>query len=210
MTRDDTASPRSPASLDDDFAARLAAATPGDTAKGLFFNSVLAAVENLIGEDARDRCHRASGGRTFIEYINYPIAQYLPMVLTAVKLLAPELGSEEKAFFQLGYRAIEDFLGSGIGKTLLMLAGNDPTRVLAAAPSAYKTAVSYGERWLEHRGDRLVLVVRRDFMPASYHVGVLVATLEQVGVPSPVVRGRQVALLDAEYEMLLTTNRGKS
>lgn len=200
---------RQTATLDDDLAARLALATPADSAKGMFFNGVLVAVEKLLGEDAREICRRASGERKFIDYFNYPIAQFLPMAFTAVKLLEPKLGSYEKAFFQLGHQAIDDFLGSGIGKTLLVLAGKEPGRVLAAAPSAYKTAVSYGERRLEMRNGRFVLVVRRDFMPASYHEGVLVAVLTALGVPNPQVHGRSVGLLDTDYEVVLSTNGGK-
>lgn len=195
--------------LEDDLAVRMALATTADTAKGMFFNGVLDAVEKMLGEDAREQCRKASGERKFIDFFNYPIAQFLPMAFTAARLLQPKVGGVDKAFFRLGHQAIEDFLNSGVGKTLLVLAGKDPGRLLAAAPSAYKTAVSYGERRLEQRNGHFVLVVRRDFMPPSYHEGVLVAVLKAMGVADPLVHGRSVGVLDTDYEVVLSPNGGK-
>lgn len=183
-----------------DFEARRFHATPADTAKGMFFNGVLDAVTKLVDADARAMCLAASGERKFVDFFNYPIATFLPLAFTAAELLAPKVGGHDEAFRKLGAQATWDFLGSGVGKTLLMLAGMDPDRLVAAVPSAFKTAVSYGERVTEFKGPgHAVVTMKRDFMPFPYHEGVLGAAVRATGGEEVTVQGRALGAMDAEY-----------
>lgn len=186
-----------------DFAARLEQVTPGDTAKGMFFNGVLDAVAKLVGPEAPAICLASAGEkRKFIDFFNYPIGTFLYLAFTAVELMAQAGGTHDDGFFRLGAQATSDFLGTGVGKTLLLLAGRDPGRLLAALPGAYKTAVSYGERKAEAMGKgRYRLTVRRDFMPGKYHEGVLDAVVRAMGIQDVKVVGTSLGLLDVQYDI---------
>ncbi|MBI3182649.1 MAG: DUF2378 family protein [Myxococcales bacterium] len=185
-----------------DLRIRLSMATPADTAKGMFFNGVLSAVERLVGPEARERCRKAGGEKKYIDFFNYPIAEFLPIAFTAASLLSEKLGGYEAAFRRLGQQAVEDFLSSTVGKTLLLLAGSDPRRLLSAAAGAYRTAVSYGERSTEFLSEkRCYFKVKRDFMPHPYHEGVFLAVIESLGAKQVKVVGRRIGPLDAYYDI---------
>lgn len=185
-----------------DFRARITLATAADTAKGMFFNGVLDAVQKLLDAEAREKCLAASGEKKFIDFFNYPIATFLPMVFTAAELLAPSCQGHDAAFRKLGKQAATDFLTSGVGKTLLVLAGHEPARLVSAVPTAFKTSVSYGERRVEFLGPRHAVVkVTRDFMPHPYHEGVLAAAVEAMHSRNVKVVGKRTATLDAEYDL---------
>ena len=189
-----------------DFGTRLSLATPDDTAKGMFFNGVLDAVAKLVGPEAPAICLAAAGERRkFIDFFNYPITMFLYLSFTAVELMARAGCSHDEGFFKLGSQATSDFLGSGVGKTLLLLVGRDPGRLIGALPGAYKTAVSYGERKAEATGKNSYrLTVRRDFMPAKYHEGVLDAVVRAMGIQDVTVTGTALGTLDVRYEIRWT------
>ena len=189
-----------------DFEARLELATPDDTAKGMFFNGVLDAVAQLVNAEAPAICLAAAGERRkFIDFFNYPISMFLHLSFTAVELISKAGCSHDEGFFRLGSRATSDFLGSGVGKTLLLLVGRDPSRLINAIPGAYKTAVSYGERKAEATGKNSYrLTVHRDFMPAKYHEGVLDAVVRAMGVQDVTVTSTPLGMLDVRYEIRWT------
>ncbi len=70
------------------------------------------------------------------------------------------------------------------------------------APSAYAAAVTYGERTIVWRGPtHCVMNMRRDFMPPSYHVGLLISTLQPLSGVNVRVDGWTTGPLDTPYEM---------
>lgn len=181
---------------------RIALATPQDTARGMFFNGVLDAVRAELGDAAAERCRQASGEKRFVDFFSYPIVAFLKMNRVALELMAPQHGSPEAALRHIGRQNITDFFSSAAGKTLLVLAGTDARRVMSNAASAFKTAVSYGERtmvWTGATSGRLEM--RRDFPPVPYEEGLLTGTLELMGVKNVYVKGRRVGVVDADYEM---------
>jgi uncharacterized protein (TIGR02265 family) len=185
-----------------DLAMRLEQATAADTAKGMFFNGALSAVERALGPEARERCRKASGERSWVDFFSYPISGFLKLSFAAAELLTPELGAYDKAFRNLGQQAAEDLLATSVGKTLLNLAGGDPQRMLSSLPTAYKTAVSYGDRKAEAAGDKhCVVVMIRDFMPHPYQEGVLQGFIHAMGISHAEVKGRRIAQLDANYDI---------
>jgi uncharacterized protein (TIGR02265 family) len=184
-----------------DFVTRLQLATEQDTAKGMFFNGVLSAAEKLLPPPGRAMCLEASGEKRFIDFLNYPIASFLHLSFTAAELLAPKVGGIPNAFRKLGSQALTDFLSSGVGKTLLVLV-SDPERILAAVPTAFRTAVGYGERTVEFRGKgRCVITMKRDFMPHPYHEGLLHAAVAAMGGQNVKVVGSALGQLDTQYEI---------
>ena len=185
---------------------RLAHATPQDTARGLFFNGVKAAVISLGGEAALQQCHTLLNDprceKRFIDFSSYPVADFLKMALAASRVLAPHLGGPENTQRRLGMQAMCDFLDSMAGRTLLLLSGDSPKRVMGNLVSGYRSAVSYGERSVTVQGENSARVtMKRDFMLPLYNEGVLLALLEAVHAKNPQVRARPITLLDCEYEL---------
>ncbi|MBL8910829.1 MAG: DUF2378 family protein [Archangium sp.] len=203
----------------DDLAARLALANPEDTCKGMFFNGLFRAVVRQGGTPASDTLRHVGRGQKFVDFFNYPIADFLPMAWHAAAVAGGGSDSTalERGIRSLGRQATDDFLSTAVGKTLLMLAGSDPRRLMASLASGYKTAVSYGVRALEWKGrmvseasaggphgnsqTRCLFTMRRDFMPHPYHEGVLLQVLTTVGARGVQVKGTRVGLLDTDYEV---------
>ena len=180
----------------------LTLVTPEDTCRGMFFNGLLDAVESLGGEEIRRRCLVAAGDKRFVDFFSYPAGDFLKAVFLATEALGPKLGGEATVLRQLGRRGTQDFLSSTVGRTIIALAGNEPHRLLASFPKAYRASLSYGERSVERLGDTHArLTARRDFLPVEYNEGVLTAAMEQSAVSDLVVRGRRLAPLDAEYDV---------
>lgn len=187
-----------------DLALRIAAATPSDTCKGMFCNGLFHAVQRARGTLGMEALKHAAHGQKFVDFFNYPIADFLPMAYLASELvgggatpLALEAGVRS-----LGRQATDDFLGTAVGKTLLMLAGTDPRRLMNSLASGYKTAVSYGTRTVNWKTPtHCVFEMRRDFMPHPYHEGVLLQVLTAVGGKKVQVTGARVGLLDTDYDV---------
>ncbi len=181
----------------------LPLATPMDTCRGMFFNGVFEAARTLGGEEVREKCHAAAGRKKYVDFFSYPVADFLKTIFTATELLGgPVPVGRSMVMRQLGRRATADFLHSTVGKTMMALAGTDPHRLLASFPSAYRASLSYGDRSVERLGEKQArLMARRDFLPLEYNEGVLSAAMEQTTARDLVVRGRQLAPLEVEYDI---------
>lgn len=185
-----------------DLRQRLAAATPQDTCKGMFFNGVLSATRALLGHDGVERVQAMLPEKKYVDFFNYPIATFLPAAFTAASLLQAGQLDFDGALRRLGEQAIVDFLSTPVGRTLVTVSSGEAKRLMRAAPTAYKTAVSYGTRETVFAGDtRCVFKVQRDFMPPAYHEGVLTAVLRALGAHEPRVRSERLGLLDADYHL---------
>ena len=87
-----------------DLEARLAAATPDDTVRGLIFNAVFSVVSEALGDAAARACDPSGkGGR--IDFFTHPVADFLRTCWDAADLLEPALGGPE-SFFRIGHRAL--------------------------------------------------------------------------------------------------------
>jgi uncharacterized protein (TIGR02265 family) len=192
-----------------DLERRSRLATPGDTARGLFFSGMLSSIEALGDEALAKRCLEASGQTQFIEFFSYPISLYLQMVSCALQLLEKRYGSGEEALRQIGMRATMSFLETAAGRALLLANGASPRQMVAALPATYKVSTTFGERrveWTGHRSGRLV--GKREFLPYPFHEGVLLAMLEATGAQGVQVRGRATSELDCECEFSWTSTGG--
>lgn len=200
--RSATAMPMTDGGVVQEFERRIALATPQDTTRGLFFNGALAAVRSFGGDAVAQKCTDAAGEKRFVDFFSYPVTGFLKLSLVASQALGAQLGGFEATQRRLGMQATRDFFSSMAGRTLLLLAGEDPSRVLANLPSGYRTAVSYGERTVTMTGPKTAQVVmRRDFMLPAYNEGVLLAVMEAALVQNPRVVARTVGTLDTDYEL---------
>jgi uncharacterized protein (TIGR02265 family) len=173
-----------------------------DTCRGLFFNGLLEAVRSLDGEDLRTRCFKIVGERKFVDFVSYPVTDFLRGVFFVAETLGPSQGGAERVMHQLGKRGTADFLGSTVGKTMLALAGREPFRMLASVPNGCRASLSYGERSVERLdAQHARLLARRDFLPLPYNEGLLSAVLELSNARGFEVKGRRRTLLDVDYDV---------
>ncbi|MFP2958199.1 DUF2378 family protein [Myxococcus sp. 1LA] len=181
---------------------RCALATAEDTARGMFFRGILDTVRRIGGSGMEQACRQSLPEKRYVDFFSYPITQFLPLAFQAASLLAEHCGDTAAAHRVMGQKAAHDFLESVAGRTMLMLAYDEPRLLLGQLPTGFLAAVSYGERsmvWTGPRSGRFVM--KRDFMPPAYHEGVLRAALEAVGARDIVVQGRELGLLDTEYAL---------
>ncbi|QRK05361.1 DUF2378 family protein [Archangium violaceum] len=185
-----------------DFARRIALTRPGDTTRGVFCIGLLRAVGELGDGVMVRRCLAESGEKEFVELFNYPMATYLRMVATAIRLLAVEHGTIDEALRQLGRRAARDFRESKAGKAMGVMHGGDARRLLDSLPVVYRVALSFGEFDLTWVGPgRACFSLKNIFMPFPFHEGTLLELLEKMPVQRMTVAGRQTDVLDSEYEI---------
>ncbi len=184
-----------------DLQARLAAATPADTVRGLIFNGAFSIVREHLGDGSAKDCDPAkTGSRT--DFFSYPVSEYLEMAWNVVDRLEKPLGSVDAGFFRIGHRAVANVLSSMLGRTLITIAGQEPQRLIANAPSGYRATVSYGERTVEFLADRHArLVFKHDFLVPPFHCGVLTAAVEMLGGKNVRATGQATGLLEAVYDL---------
>jgi uncharacterized protein (TIGR02265 family) len=170
----------------------------------MFFNGLFLAVGRAQAEAGTDRLRQAARGQKFVDFFNYPILEFLPLAYYAAELVSGGAEPEQltAGIRSIGKQATDDFLGTAVGKTLLLLSGNDPRRLMNSLASGYKTAVSYGTRTVTWSGSTsCTFAMRRDFMPPPYHEGVITQVLLAVGGKDVKVEGRAMGPLDTDYEI---------
>jgi uncharacterized protein (TIGR02265 family) len=180
---------------------RMAMAGPSDMTRGIFFNGALDVARALGGSEAADRCQYVLGEKHFIDFFNYPVVDLLRMSLEMIRVVGAHTGGCAGVLRRLGMQNARDFLSSASGRTMLLLAGNNPRRLLNQLPTSYHTAVTFGERrvlWSSQDRQGL-FVVKQDFMPPAYTKGLLQGMLEAVGARGVHVSGWPTGMLDSEY-----------
>ncbi|WPB77519.1 DUF2378 family protein [Archangium violaceum] len=186
--------------LREDLEQRLGLATPTDTVRGTFFLGALDEVRELEGEEGMRQCMEAGGELRFVEFFNYPVGAWLKVNETAARVMEPRCGSWAEAQRRLGRRATADVLKTAAGKALLLLSKGEPWRLLTNMPSAYRAAVSFGERTVTLEGPtRAWVMMRCDFMPCAWHEGVLLGALEAMKARGVRVSGSRLEVLASEY-----------
>jgi uncharacterized protein (TIGR02265 family) len=184
-----------------DFERRIAECRDTDTSRGLNFNRLFDLVRDHMGDEVARLCDpQGKAART--DFFSYPVSEYLRAAWNVADRLEPRLGSVDAVWTELGRRTVTGFLSSVLGRTIFAIAGRDPRRIVSAGPSGYRSAVSYGERTVEWKGERAArMVFRRDFMPPAFHRAVILAALEASDARSPQVEARALGLLDSEYDL---------
>ncbi len=179
---------------------RCALSTPEDTTRGMFFRGVLETVRRLGGPALEAECRKLLPEKRYLDFYSYPVTHFLQLSFLAAHLLADACGGFDEAQRRLGRQAAHDFLTSVAGKTLQMLARDEPRLLLEQLPTGFRLAVSYGERGMTWTGPTSGhFTMKRNFMPPAYHEGVLAAVLEAVGARDVQVHGRDTGVLGAEY-----------
>jgi uncharacterized protein (TIGR02265 family) len=186
-----------------DLGARLAAATPQDTARGLAFNALFDALEEHLGKAEAVALDPERKARR-VEFFSYPVSDYLRISFAGADRMSEKLGSPEAAFHAFGERVLAHVFGSKIGATMFALAGKNGLRaLLGQTVSGYRMMVSYGVRRLEWVGERHARIIfERDFLVPAYHCGIFLAGVKAAGAKAERIEGRQTGPLSSTYEIV--------
>jgi uncharacterized protein (TIGR02265 family) len=183
-----------------DLEARVAAATPNDTVRGLVFNGTFSVLRELGGEGAARECDPLGTGSR-IDFFSYPVVDYLNLAWAAADHLEAPLGGVDQAFHRIGHRALTTVFSSMLGRTLLAMASGDVARLLSQMPNAYRATVSYGECTSDFPEARhFRMAAKHSFLVPPFHCGMLTAAIEMMGGRNVNAVGRQTGFLEAEYD----------
>lgn len=181
---------------------RLALCRPEDTLRGFFFKGALDVVRGLDDDVALQRCIEAAGGSRFMAFFSYPISALNRLLYTAAWALSERHGGFEAGMRCLGHQVAPEYLESGAGRVLLMLAGGEPRRMLNGFPSAWRTSVRHGECSVQWTGPGSgIVLIKGSTLPCDYLVGAVRGLFEAAKVAEVNATGRQVSLRETEVEV---------
>ncbi|HZH03585.1 MAG TPA: DUF2378 family protein, partial [Myxococcaceae bacterium] len=103
----------------------------------MFFNGLFLALSELVDEETYGRCRALSGVRKFIDFFSYPVEIFLRASFLAAEVLERQSVAQDEVFRRLGRRSTQDILSTAVGKTLTVIVGNNPKRLIGMLPSAY-------------------------------------------------------------------------
>lgn len=181
---------------------RIACANRSDTARGIFFNAVLAELESTVGPEAKNAAVAEVGARGWVDFFWYPAADFLKLLYVGTNALEAKVGSRDQAIFNLGRAATRHFFSSAVGKTLrLFVIDGKPESLLSSAPAAYDIGVNYGKRKFELVEKKCgTLTVVGDPVPNRFHEGVIAGALEEIECKGTVT-SKARSLNSAEYHV---------
>jgi uncharacterized protein (TIGR02265 family) len=189
---------------DEDLQERLALTGPDDVARGIFLNSLLDLLRQFGDDALLQTCLELSGEQRFLEFFNYPMSTWLRMAYPAARRMAVKYGDFEKAMWEMGYQASKAFYASSAGKVLLLLARNEPLRLLNNMPSTTHAVLGDNTGLLQMKRtgqSHGVLSYTRDLVPRPYNEGGLSASLEAVGARQVKVRAHVLGTFTTDYEV---------
>ncbi|MBX5484811.1 MAG: DUF2378 family protein [Myxococcaceae bacterium] len=185
----------------EELARRIALARADHLVRGFNFVAVLELVKEHAGAAAANGLQAPLGPRV-LPFFNYPAAEFLRLTYAAADLLEPVFRSVDAAFTAMGRAAAWALVDSAAGKMLLRLVRGAPPDVLVRhAPTAYGMAASHvtlAVKDLEQTSAKLELT--SDLMPVAFHLGILSAGLEAVGLDA-CVEGREVGPSSVEFRV---------
>jgi uncharacterized protein (TIGR02265 family) len=166
-----------------ELAARIAAARPGDSVRGMFFKTVFGLIQQHVGLSAVARVRVDSLATDHSELQWYPVQDFLTLLYRAADVLEDPLGSENASYYACGETGVTRY-STGPGMLIFgIISRGDPQRLFAGAQMGYRAAVSYGIREYASTGPKSgTLHVRRDMLPPAYHEGILTGAMKVLGL----------------------------
>ena len=145
-----------PLTEEDAIGRRTSASGESDTIRGTPLQSICTVLARHLGREIADRtCVEAGLGETSFNVLRkYPLRSFLQLEAAAARRLAPIFGGFDQAVFVLGSAAVSLFFDSVAGRTMKILAGDEPHRMLGAVPNSYGMLVSFGRREYTRTGER--------------------------------------------------------
>ncbi|MEW5848269.1 MAG: TIGR02265 family protein [Myxococcota bacterium] len=160
-------------------AARRDLCTASDTIRGMFITNALECVRRVVSPVAVTEIEAELGIKEKPAMLaKVPMRSFIEVQMAAAKRMAPVVGSPEDALARIGGASLEIFFDSIAGKTMKLLAGDDPQRLLSAAPNGYQFAVTFGSRSYEKTGPRSgVFTLERELLGPCHTLGTFDAAI---------------------------------
>ncbi|HEX8674223.1 MAG TPA: DUF2378 family protein, partial [Longimicrobium sp.] len=140
--------------------------------------------------------------KRFIDFSNYPVTDFLRIASAAVRVLAPHVGGQLNAQRHIGKQGADDFTNSMFGKTVMLLSGHSPAKILVTIPTNFSTSTNWGIRTVTMLSETSARVsFQGDLMPPIQNEGMFMAILVQTKGKNPQVRVYPKGILDCDYEL---------
>ncbi|HLT28465.1 MAG TPA: DUF2378 family protein [Myxococcaceae bacterium] len=164
--------------------ARKNEATQRDVLLGIFFESTLEQMADVLGIQKMEEL-RPRSLRKVVSFFRYPVSDLLELLEQSIQGEANDTAFDE-AVRQYGRAAVTFFFASPVGKTMAMLAGDSPQRLLSSAPSGFKAVTTFGERDYAKTGENsAVLNFKGDLLGPAWECGVIEQAITQLNQKAP-------------------------
>jgi uncharacterized protein (TIGR02265 family) len=169
---------------------RLAMATDDLTIRGTPVEALSRLIREVAGDEMATTVAKEAGfaGASFNMLQKYSLKQFLRFERAAAQHVAGITGGFDEAVFKIGAAAVHLFFDSVAGKTMKLLAGREPHRLLAAVPNGYSVLVNFGEREYQKTGEHSgVFTFRRELLGPVHTAGIFDAALRAVYSVEPTI-----------------------
>lgn len=182
-------------------AERIARLSAGDTIKGFYLRGYLEAFRSEGGDELYGRCRALIPDKDLIDFFSYPYAAVMQMGLLGAEQLAPKFGGVRPFLRAMGRIAVNQYLGSPLGRTFLGLAHPSPRAMLRMLPTAIATTMRFGTRTVTFASDtQCVFACRGDWSPAEANAGAIEAVITAARGLAPRVNVKQFSMVDYDLE----------
>jgi uncharacterized protein (TIGR02265 family) len=166
--------------------ARKSEATQRDVLLGIFFESTLDHMADVMGIQKMEAL-RPRSLRKVVSFFRYPVSDLLELLEQSIQGEANDAAFDE-AVREYGRAAVTFFFASPVGKTMAMLAGDSPQRLLSSAPSGFKAVTTFGDRDYAKTGETsAVLTFKGDLLGPAWECGVIEQAIIQLTQKTPKV-----------------------
>lgn len=148
--------------------------------RGMFVTTTLDMVKERAGEEAAEEAAKVLR-KTPRMMAKASLREFNELRLTALPHLLGLNGSEGEALASIGTQAVDAFFDSVAGRTMKLLSGSDPHRLMSAAPQAYELVIfDGGHRTYEKTGPcSATFRFKGDWIGPCHHYGVFKAAIRQ-------------------------------
>jgi len=159
--------------------ARIAASSQRDVLLGIFFESTIDHMVTTLGVEKADAI-RNKIVKKVISFFRYPVSDLLKLLDGSIPANASD-EAFDRAVRQVGRAAVTFFFASPVGKTMTILAGDSPHRLLSSAPSGFKAVTTFGERSYTRLSDNSAqLTFSNDLLGPAWECGVVIEAMAQL------------------------------
>lgn len=183
---------------------RLAMVTDDLTIRGTPVEATARLVREVAGVDVLMMVAKEAGFKaaSFNMLQKYPLKQFLQFERKAAEHLAAVAGGYDAAIFKIGASAVHLFFDSVAGKTMKLLAGREPHRLLSAVPNGYSVLVNFGERSYEKTGERSGLFsFHYELLGPVHTAGIFDAALRAVYGIEPTIALEPTSNIDFRFRL---------
>ncbi|WP_375768515.1 DUF2378 family protein [Archangium gephyra] len=154
---------------------RIRAATEKDVLLGMFFDSSMENLQRQLGHTEAEAIRKeVFGSRNIVSFFRYPVADLLKLADLGVKRSKSSSRSYNESIAEFGRAAVNYFFDSQAGKMMSFLSGDEPHRLMASSPAAYKAVTAFGERSYERVSPRSGrLICHGELLGAAWTQGVV-------------------------------------